>query len=79
MAIASVVLQLHPDRVDEALVALTDVPGLTLGDRDGAFVAGVVESPDAQRGAELCGALRDVPGVAFVDVVMVDLRDEEDT
>lgn len=78
MAIASVVLQLHPDRVDEALVALRTVSALELGERIGAFVAGVVESPTAPEGVIVCDALRALPGVAFVDVVMVDLRDEED-
>lgn len=78
MAIASVVLQLSPERVDQALEALRSIRELELGDREGAFVAGVVESPTAREGAALCDALRDVPGVAFVDVVMVDLRDEEE-
>ncbi len=78
MPLASVVLQLDPAALPSTLRSLESIEGLTLGEPNGAYVPGVVESRDARGGAALCEALRDVAGVAFVDVVMVDYRDEED-
>lgn len=63
--------------MEPTLAALGTDPRLELGDPVANRVPVVAETEDCAAGRALFEQLRDTPGVAFVDVVMVDFSEEQ--
>lgn len=77
MTISALVLTLDQLRMAPTLAALGADPRLELGEPIVNRVPVVVETADCAAGRALFDELRDTPGVAFVDVVMVDFSEED--
>jgi hypothetical protein len=74
MLVSALVLTLEADDPGQAglLAHLSSDPRLELGALAGHRLPVVAEVPDAEGGEELVEELQRLPGVSFVDVVMVD-------
>ncbi|MFL5355261.1 hypothetical protein [Archangium sp.] len=80
MPISSLVLTLDasPDRRALALAEVARDSRITLGSPvNGCWLPVVTETRSLSEGEALAESLREVPGVSFVDVVMVDFSEEE--
>lgn len=76
MTISALVVTLSRVRSEQTLALLASDPRLELGERFDDRVPVVCETSDCRAGYELVQALRDIPGVDKVDVVMVDFSQE---
>jgi hypothetical protein len=79
MPISSLVLTLEasPELRAHALSALAREPRLTLGTPlEERWLPVVAETDSLFEGEELCESLRELPGVSFLDVVMIDFSEE---
>jgi hypothetical protein len=77
MTISALVLTLDQKNFQAAIDALRADPRLALGEQHGNRLPVVAETHDCRAGRDLYDELRDVSGVEFVDVVMVDFSEEE--
>ncbi|PTL77371.1 hypothetical protein [Vitiosangium sp. GDMCC 1.1324] len=80
MPISSLVLTLDasPDRRALALAGVARDPRITVGAPvEERWLPVVTETDSLPEGEALAESLRELPGVSFVDVVMVDFSEEE--
>lgn len=77
MTISALVLTLDQQTIEPTLARLNADPRLELGERRGVRLPVVAETIDCRAGRRLFEQLRDIPGVDFVDVVMVDFSEED--
>jgi len=76
MAVAALILHLDLARADSTVEQLARHPALTLGAPQGLLLPVAVASSDARHGMALVEEIQATPGVAFIDVVMIDFSDE---
>lgn len=81
MPISSLVVTFHSPVEDhsDSLEALRSIPEIELGPSGGSRLAIVVDSADRQRDQEIWNAVRDLPGVLDLAVVMVALDEDRPT
>ena len=78
MVTSALVVTALPDRRKAVLFALTEEPGVTVGEPFGDCVPVVLETATAQAGETMVERLEQLDGVALVAVVRIDFPEEPD-